>query len=870
GFVTKFTPDGTRSWTNLFGSSKDDQVRGISINSDGALFIAGDTSGNYEGLTNAGGTANTSDAFLTRINTTINGTLNVITADGAVLDSSKLAKVDGVTISTGNVRLDASLTDEAVLASKITVENGASLTIDNYVDADMGKMTNNGGSILVNTAAGAVLNDVKLNDVTTLNIASGSAESSATLLTSLGINRISFGDGATLNIVDSAAGIVASNIDVLNLAVTVTANTEATATQAASLANFSKPVVFNIRDTASALAAAPSIALNEAVNINATGTASAASTITLLAATNSGTTTLASASMTATEALALQFDSTGNDTIVSLTIPDGGTSNTATTASQAIALTNLKAGGDVTGLTIIGITDTAANIAPISAGVLSNITGVVTANSYQSEDLRNVVNQTLQVVTATGAQLDSTNLQTADGITIGAGSARIDAATSDEVSLVARTTVASGTSLFVDNYLDTNLTSLTNNGGSVIVNTAAGAVLDETKLAKATSVVLGATASGSASAIDGIGTNGSHIDLNNQTLNVTSYTNQTLSGITSAGTLNVATATGAVLDSSKLATVDAITIAAGSATIDAATNDEAFLASRTTVSNGSTLTINNYTDADLSGMANQGSGTIVVNTTIGAVLDESKLSPVTTVVLGAAATGLAPAVDGIGSNGSRIDLNGQTLTLTGYTNQNLTGIIDSKPGVAKAWSRLQGTAFGDGATAGVVTGSDGSIFVGGTTEGNMGGQPLFGGQDPYVTKYTPDGAIVWTRQIGTASNEMSWSMAAGVDGSVYIASNNALNIDGQVNAGSWDAMLAKYNSDGTKAWTRLLGSSAAEMPGAIATAQDGSVYMSGTFVTSNPNATLDGQTYPGAWEDVFLTKYTSDGTKVWTRLFGSN
>ncbi|MFN5119171.1 MAG: DUF4347 domain-containing protein, partial [Cyanobacteriota bacterium] len=815
GFVSKFNPDGTRSWTSTFGSSGDDHVLGITIDSTGALYISGDTAGNYEGLTNTGGY----DSFLSKLNTTAIGTLELITAEGAVLDATKLAKVDAITIGSGSARLDASLTDEVALASKITVGTGAALTVDNYVDTDLSKLTNNGGSIAVNTAAGAVLDDAKLVDVSAINISSGSASSTATLLTGLGANRLSVADGASLNIVDTVVNIVASNNAVLDLATTVTATTIANAAQAATLASFSKPVVYTISDTASALAAAPSAALNEAVNINASGTASSSATFTLLAATNSGTTTLSAASMTAAEALSLQFDTTGNDTLLSLTITDGGNSSETTTVSQALALSNLKANGDISGLSIVGITDIAANIAPISAAVLSNVTGVVTATSYQTEDLSNVVNQTLLVVTAADAQLDSTKLATADGITIGAGTTRMDAATSDEVSLAAKTTVTSGATLIVDNYVDTNLASLTNNGGSVVVNTVSGAVLDETKLSKATSVVLGAAATGAAAAIDGIGTNGSRIDLNNQTLNVSGYTNQNLSGISSPGSLYVATATGAVLDSSKLATVDAITIAAGSATLDAATNDEVVLIAKTTVNNGTTLTINNYTDTDLRPLANQGSGTIVVSTAIGAVLDEIKLSPASTVVLGAAATGTAEAVDGIGSNGSRIDLNGQTLTLTGYTNQDLSGVIDVKGSLSQSWSRLQGTTNNDGGTAGVVTGSDGSIFVGGYTEGNMGGQPLFGGQDPYVTKYTPDGAIVWTRQIGTASNEMSWSMAADVDGSVYIASNNALNIDGQVNAGSWDAMLAKYNSDGTKAWTRLLGSSAAEMPGAIATAQ---------------------------------------------------
>ena len=54
------------------------------------------------------------------------------------------------------------------------------------------------------------------------------------------------------------------------------------------------------------------------------------------------------------------------------------------------------------------------------------------------------------------------------------------------------------------------------------------------------------------------------------------------------------------------------------------------------------------------------------------------------------------------------------------------------------------------------------------------------------------------------------ALTTGSDGSIYIAGTSGGDLDGQKNNstnGGWDAFISKYNPDGTKDWTRLLGSS---------------------------------------------------------------
>ncbi|WP_172973517.1 Calx-beta domain-containing protein, partial [Limnospira platensis] len=181
-----------------------------------------------------------------------------------------------------------------------------------------------------------------------------------------------------------------------------------------------------------------------------------------------------------------------------------------------------------------------------------------------------------------------------------------------------------------------------------------------------------------------------------------------------------------------------------------------------------------------------------------------------------------------------------------------------------AWTRLLGISEGDWASA-LTTGRDGSIYVAGDTRGNLDGQTNSGGRsDAFVTKYQPNGTKAWTRLLGTSENDEALALTTGSDGSIYVAGMTLGDLDGQTNSGSYDAFVTKYQPDGTKAWTRLLGTSSWDEARALTTGRDGSIYVAGYTAGD-----LDGQTNSGGL-DAFITKYQPDGTKDWTRLLGSS
>ena len=83
--------------------------------------------------------------------------------------------------------------------------------------------------------------------------------------------------------------------------------------------------------------------------------------------------------------------------------------------------------------------------------------------------------------------------------------------------------------------------------------------------------------------------------------------------------------------------------------------------------------------------------------------------------------------------------------------------------------------------------------------------------------------VTWTKLLGTSAGESSGGVATASDGSIFITGSTTGDLDGETNAGSNDAFLTKYGSDGTKAWTKLLGATNAEESYGVATASDGSI-----------------------------------------------
>ena len=169
----------------------------------------------------------------------------------------------------------------------------------------------------------------------------------------------------------------------------------------------------------------------------------------------------------------------------------------------------------------------------------------------------------------------------------------------------------------------------------------------------------------------------------------------------------------------------------------------------------------------------------------------------------------------------------------------------------------------DTTTKGNAIGDDSSIYIVGYSEDDLDGKTNNGGADAFLIKLS-EGNKKWTNLFGTSSMDIGTGLSIGSDGAIYMSGYTEGNLDEIKNSGYVDAFISKFDSSGSKEWTRLLGSSSYDYAENLAIGDDGSIYITGETAGS-----LESQHGNGDY-DGFLTKFDSEGNRKWTRLFGTS
>lgn len=122
--------------------------------------------------------------------------------------------------------------------------------------------------------------------------------------------------------------------------------------------------------------------------------------------------------------------------------------------------------------------------------------------------------------------------------------------------------------------------------------------------------------------------------------------------------------------------------------------------------------------------------------------------------------------------------------------------------------------------------------------------------------------VGWTRQFGTSAVDIPYAVA--VDGSdgVVVAGSTAGTLPGQTWAGGRDAFVRRYDAAGNELWTRQFGTYNQEVARGVAVDASGNV-----VVVGHTSGVFPGQTSLGG-DDAFVRMYDASGTELWTRQFG--
>ena len=179
------------------------------------------------------------------------------------------------------------------------------------------------------------------------------------------------------------------------------------------------------------------------------------------------------------------------------------------------------------------------------------------------------------------------------------------------------------------------------------------------------------------------------------------------------------------------------------------------------------------------------------------------------------------------------------------------------------WIRQFGTFSTEWAN-GICADTSGNVYVSGYTQGSLSGNSNLGGRDAFLVKYSGGGSQLWVRQFGTSANDTAVNNATDSSGNIFVAGYTVGNLPSNSNLGGNDGFLAKYSTSGSQLWVRQFGTSGTDFAQQVVTDSTGNVYLAG-YTTGS----FAGYTNAGS-EDVFVAKYSTNGTQLWVRQFGTS
>lgn len=152
-------------------------------------------------------------------------------------------------------------------------------------------------------------------------------------------------------------------------------------------------------------------------------------------------------------------------------------------------------------------------------------------------------------------------------------------------------------------------------------------------------------------------------------------------------------------------------------------------------------------------------------------------------------------------------------------------------------------------------------------------------RDIYVTKIGPAGNYLWTQSFGGAFFDSSSSLTIDNAGNVYVVGGfsgscdfdpNPTSTDIRTSNGNSDVFLIKLDSNGNKLWAITFGGNGADYGKAVASDNQGGVFIAGDFYSSadfDPSSLTDIHGSNGI-SDVFISKFDLNGNWLWTETLG--
>lgn len=166
---------------------------------------------------------------------------------------------------------------------------------------------------------------------------------------------------------------------------------------------------------------------------------------------------------------------------------------------------------------------------------------------------------------------------------------------------------------------------------------------------------------------------------------------------------------------------------------------------------------------------------------------------------------------------------------------------------------------------GTAVDSDGNVYVVGTTSGNIDNQINNGTGDVYLNKYDAAGNVIWTRLLGASDSASGYSVAVDSSDNVVIAGQTSVPLTDVAYGGTGDTFVTKFDSTGQEQWTRQAAPYAADGANAVTIDSNDNIFIAGYV-----NGAIDSSATNNGGTDAFLTKLDSDGALQYNKQFGTS
>lgn len=156
------------------------------------------------------------------------------------------------------------------------------------------------------------------------------------------------------------------------------------------------------------------------------------------------------------------------------------------------------------------------------------------------------------------------------------------------------------------------------------------------------------------------------------------------------------------------------------------------------------------------------------------------------------------------------------------------------------------------------------IAIGYSSSSSINGVKNNGKDDAVIAKYNSDGTLKWTKLFGGSEREKFYDIVLNDDDTFTVVGLSKSTSLGYANNGDYDAIIAKFDDEGNNLWIKNFGGSLRDEFRSLRKTSDGGYIAIGFSSSTDAGFTNNGET------DGIIVKFDANGNKLWHKSFGGN